>query len=645
MRLERGTRIGDRYVLVSRLGSGGMADVWLTTDEMLGREVALKFLHERFAQDAQFVERFRREARAAAGLQHPNVVAVFDRGEADGRHWIAMEYVEGASLKDLISRGLSVPEAIELIRQVLAGVRFAHSHGVIHRDLKPQNVLVDGEGRARVTDFGIARAGASEITQTGSVLGTAQYLAPEQAQGLEVGEPADLYSIGVMLYEALTGRVPFEAETPVAVALKQVSEQPRPPSELNPEVSPALDAVVLRALAKDPANRFASADEFLRALDAAERDPSGAGLGETAAYGAVAAGGLAGAAAGSAAAGAAGTGEQGTPPAEDERRRWMTRRRAAVLAALALIGAGVAAWALTRPDEVKVPGVIERTAAEATSILERRGFEVSTRQVESCNDPRTVIEQDPLDGSSVEEGTLVTLTVSLGQLVKVPPLGGTSLGQARRKLDDADLLVQTLEQASREVRSGHVIKSRPPGGAAVQCQSKVALLVSKGPNLVTLPRVLGEQQEVARAELERRGFIVNVDSRDADQPEGTVIEQDPGPGSSLHRGAEVTIVVSTGVGSIVIPSVVGQSEEAARSVLGSRGLSVVIVPQDTADADEDGRVVEQAPAPGTRARAGDEVTIIVGRLVEETVPETTTTTTTNTNTDTGATGTLEEPSP
>ena len=233
--LEAGHVIGGRYGLVSRLGSGGMADVWLADDEMLDRQVALKFLHERFAQDAQFVERFRREAQAAAGLQHPNIVGVFDRGETEGRHWIAMEYVEGASLKDLIARGLSVGEAVEIVRQILVGVRFAHARGIIHRDLKPQNVLVDAEGRARVADFGIARAGVSEITATGSVLGTAQYLSPEQAQGLEVTAAADLYSVGVILYEALTGRVPFEADTPVAVALKQVSEQPRRPSEAQPE--------------------------------------------------------------------------------------------------------------------------------------------------------------------------------------------------------------------------------------------------------------------------------------------------------------------------------------------------------------------------------------------------------------------------
>ncbi|MGH2951690.1 MAG: protein kinase domain-containing protein, partial [Solirubrobacterales bacterium] len=250
MRLEEGQVVGGRYRLLGRLGAGGMADVWCADDQMLDRRVALKFLHERFAQDQQFVERFRREAQAAAGLQHPNVVGVYDRGESEGRHWIAMEYVEGAALKDLIAHGLNVGEAVEIVRQVLAAARFAHEHGIVHRDLKPQNVLVDVDGRARVTDFGIARVGVSEITQTGSVLGTAQYLSPEQAQGLEVTAASDLYSIGVLLYESLTGRVPFEADTPVAVALKQVSEQARPPSELNPQVTPALDAVVLRALAK-----------------------------------------------------------------------------------------------------------------------------------------------------------------------------------------------------------------------------------------------------------------------------------------------------------------------------------------------------------------------------------------------------------
>ena len=227
MRLAENMLVDDRYRILRRLGSGGMADVWLAEDTQLSRRVALKVLHERFAQDHQFVERFRREASSAAGLQHPNVVAIYDRGEVDGTYYIAMQYVEGATLKELIERGLSVPQALAIIRQVLEAARFAHAHGIVHRDLKPHNVLVDDEGRATVADFGIARAGHSEITQTGSVMGTAQYLSPEQAQGLEVGPASDLYSVGVMLYESLAGQVPFEADTAVAVALKQISERPR----------------------------------------------------------------------------------------------------------------------------------------------------------------------------------------------------------------------------------------------------------------------------------------------------------------------------------------------------------------------------------------------------------------------------------
>ena len=221
--VSEGSVVDGRYRVLRRIGSGGMADVWLAEDTHLQRQVALKFLHGRFAQDREFVERFRREAEAAAGLQHPNIVSVYDRGEFEGTYYIAMQYVEGPTLKELIDRGLTPEQAVALIRQVLEAARFAHRNGIVHRDLKPQNVIVDGEGKAVVTDFGIARAGVSEITQTGSVMGTPHYLSPEQAQGFEVTAVSDLYSIGVMLYEALTGRVPFEADTAVAVAMKQVS--------------------------------------------------------------------------------------------------------------------------------------------------------------------------------------------------------------------------------------------------------------------------------------------------------------------------------------------------------------------------------------------------------------------------------------
>jgi len=632
-RLEAGNRISDRYTLVQRIGSGGMADVWLAEDSMLERRVALKFLHDRFAQDNQFIERFRREASAAAGLQHANVVGVYDRGEWEGRHWIAMEYVEGASLKDLISRGLSIGEAVEIVRQVLAGARFAHERGIIHRDLKPQNVLVDADGRARVADFGIARAGVSEITQTGSVLGTAQYLSPEQAQGFDVTASSDLYSVGVILYEALTGQVPFEADSTVAVALKQVSEQPRPPSALNPAVSRALDAVVLRALAKEPGNRFSTADQFLAALDAAEADPEGGGLGDTAAFAPVV--GAPTAPTALAPSPPPGEGVVMVEEEPEEERGWLTRKRAIALGVLALLAAAVAVWALTRPETVTVPRVLGESAFEARTTLEEREFEVVLREAEACAPEDIVTEQDPPAGSDAEQGSRVVLTVSQGLQVEVPDTRGLPEAEAARKITQAELNPDTRKQASRNVNAGEVIASEPPAGTEVDCESAVTLVVSKGQILVELPDVLGDSEQSARAELERLGFLVNVETRDADEPEGTVISQDPGPGSTLAKGTEVTIVISTGAGTVIMPDVEGRSADSARQTLAARGLSVSVVEQETDEPSEDERVLDQAPAAGTRLRQGELVEIFVGVFVE---PETTTTSTTTTDSTTTTTG-------
>src|SRR5947199_2624719 len=268
-----GTVIDSRYKVVERLGSGGMADVFLAEDDQLGRKVALKLLHRRFSEDPGFVERFRREAQSAAGLQHPNVVSVYDRGSYDGTYYIAMEYLPGRSLKQLIRQEapLDPVRAIDITIQILRAARFAHRRGVIHRDLKPHNVIVDEADHAKVTDFGIARAGASDMTETGSIMGTAQYLSPEQAQGHAVSAVSDLYSVGVVLYEMLTGRVPFDAEAAVTIALKHVSEAPTVPTQINPRIPPELEQVVLWGLNKNPGDRPKDADELIAALEAARR--------------------------------------------------------------------------------------------------------------------------------------------------------------------------------------------------------------------------------------------------------------------------------------------------------------------------------------------------------------------------------------
>src|SRR6201999_3336475 len=348
-----------------------MADVWLAEDAHLQRRVALKVLHRRFAQDREFVMRFQRKAESAAGLQHPNIVAVFDRGEWEGTYYIAMQYVEGPTLKQLIDSGITLEQGVAVIRQVLQAAGYAHRQGIVHRDR---------EGKAVGTDFGIARAGVSEITQTGSVMGTPHYLSPEQAQGFEVTAVSDLYSIGVMLYEALTGRVPFEGESAVAVAMKQVSQMPQRPSSINPRVSPALDAVVMRALEKDPGQRFQSADAFIAALDQAMREP-GAGRG-TQSFAALPPVVVV-------------EGEDGEDPDAARKRRcnwWIIAALVAIV-----IGALIGIFASRSTPTTPVPNVHGRSLQRAEEILENSGFSINQPPIEVHRqiEPGTVLEQDP----------------------------------------------------------------------------------------------------------------------------------------------------------------------------------------------------------------------------------------------------------
>jgi eukaryotic-like serine/threonine-protein kinase len=623
-----------RYRVLSRIGSGGMADVWCAEDTHLQRLVALKVLHNRFAQDREFVERFRREAEAAAGLQHPNVVGVFDRGQADGTYYIAMEYLDGRPLKELIDAGLTPAESVSIVRQILEAARFAHRHGVIHRDLKPQNVIVDSEGKGTVTDFGIARAGVSEITQTGSVMGTAHYLSPEQAQGLEVTAASDLYSIGVVLYECLTGRVPFEADSAVAIALKQVSQTPRRPSAMNSEVSPALDAVVMRALEKDPRRRFRDADAFIHALDAAEREPEVALRGaDTAAFAPLPPAELT---------------ERKAPPAgapppvpsPADRRR---RRRWILVGVAAVIGV-LAGLALSRDTTTEVPNVIRNPLGAATSRLTQQGFEVETtfRQAEL---PRnTVIEQDPIPGETSLDCSFlsffcdkpaVTLTVSAGPgRAKVPDVVGLSQNEAEQKLDRAGFESSIETSPSDEFAEGTVIASDPAAGTELTRGKAVILTVSTGPVPVRVPDVTtgpvpvrvpdvtGESESSAAAELREAGLAVDSREQESDQPEGKVIGQSPDSGTRVEEGSTVTIFVSKGPGTVAVPGLIGLTREQAASELHDAGLSVGVSEVPTTDPRSDGLVIRQSPTGGTRLRPGSTVTIFLGSFEEPTTPTT-----------------------
>jgi serine/threonine-protein kinase len=613
------TLIDGRYRVLRRIGSGGMADVYCAEDIHLGRQVAIKVLHRRFAQDQEFVERFRREAKSAAGLNHPNVVGVFDRGEHEGTYYIAMEFLEGQTLKDIVAAEapLSQERVIDLGLQILQAAGFAHSHGVIHRDFKPHNVIVDHQGHAKVTDFGIARAGASEMTETGSIMGTAQYLSPEQAQGHAVTATSDIYSIGVMLYEMLAGRLPFEGDSAVAVALKHLSEPPAPISQWRPDVHPALEAVVMAALAKDPAQRWQSAEDLAAGLEAARTQIAAGPNGgqDTAAFAAIPMPvpdetGPTNLAPPSVVAPVA-------EPLEKRERRWPWY----AIGALALALVGVLLYlilsGLLATEKREVPRVTGKQLVEARALMERAGFEVQTERVQSRQPFDQVVDQDPNGGEEADKGSTVTLEVSGGPGdVLVPPVERLSEVQAVRELHKAGLEVTTDPEFSDKVKKDFAIRTVPPEGTEVTKGTRVRLLVSQGPEQVTVPDVTGLTRASAEARLRDEGLEVSAQEQESDVAEGDVISQNPTAGTRVSRGATVTIVVSTGKPQVDVPDVVGMSEERATSRLSGVGLSPVRQERTVTDPAQDGVVIEQRPGAGTQVDEGREVVIVVGVLKE-----------------------------
>jgi serine/threonine-protein kinase len=585
--VAEGTVVAGRYRIVGRIGSGGMADVYLAEDAQLGRQVALKVLHRRFARDHQFVERFRREASAAASLQHPNVVGVYDRGEHDGTYYIVMENLPGRTLRDLLNAEapLSQERAIHFGVQILQAAAFAHRRGVVHRDFKPHNVIVAPDDTLKVTDFGIARAGASEMTETGSIMGTAQYLSPEQAQGKHVDATSDIYSIGVMLYEMLGGRVPFEGESAVSIALKHVSDTPRPIRELRPDVHPALEAAIMRALNKDPTQRYANAEQFIAALEAAR---------EAIATGAD--GGF--------------EGWVPPPPVEEEEeggRRWPW----VTLVLLLLAAAAAAAFLLTRPDQVTVPNVVGKEAPDAAAQLVDAGLKPKVNRVTSDKPVGEVVSQSPPPGRRIEKASSVTLAVSRGPgLTTIPDVTGLPQKEAVKQVEKAGLFATLHQEHSAEVASGRVIRTDPTALNQVQKGSRVDVYVSTGPQLVSVPNVVGDDRADGRATLEDSGLKVTIHEAESSRPKDQVISQSPGAGSTVARGSRVTITVSKGVQKVRVPSVTGRSLDDARATLEDAGFTVNVTEVKSPNSDQ--TVIRQDPAGGSELEKGGTVTIFVG---------------------------------
>ncbi len=631
-----------RYELHRRLGRGGMAEVYLARDQLLDRPVAVKVLFPALATDQGFVERFRREAQAAANLQHPNIVSVFDWGEANGTYFIVMEYVEGHTLAEMLrDEGRLHPDrAAEITADIAAALGFAHRNRVVHRDVKPGNVLITRDGGVKVADFGIARALSDStdqnLTKTGSVMGTATYFSPEQARGAAVDPRSDIYSLGCVLYEMTTGHPPFAGDSAVAIAYKHVQENPMPPRRYDPALPETLEAITLKCLAKNPANRYPSAQDLRadlrRFLDgsrimaepvlAPPIDPGATSMMANTQYGEQTA--LVAGPVGYEQGGYDGYDDDYYDDEEEEPKRSKWFLVALVLLLLVLAGLlFLLASNFSGDDEpnvtmVTVPGVVQQDVTAATQALEAEGFEVTTEFVNDPAPPNQVTAQDPEAGAEAEEGSTVKLTVSQGpEPVVVPNVVGSTQTEASQILTAEGFVVNPVAEENNEVEEDVVFAQDPPANGQVPPGSTITIKVSSGSGTIPIPDVTGQSEATARANLNSAGFtsISVTNEASGDVPAGNVIRVDPAPGVEVPPNQAITLVISSGREQATVPPVEGLNEENARSQIEAAGLVVSVSEQDVSNPGQDGRVLSQSPVANQQLNRGDTVNIVVGRLV------------------------------
>ena len=608
------TVYADRYEIVREIARGGMANVYLAQDTKLDRPVALKVLPAELSRDPAFVERFRLEAQAAASLNDPTIVAVYDWGQEQATSFIVMEYVEGRTLRDVINHGtVASDQAAQIGADIAKALGAAHRAGVVHRDIKPGNVLITPTGQVKVADFGIARANGmgDGLTKTGAVMGTATYFSPEQAQGLAVDARSDLYSLGIVLYEMVTGAVPFVGDSAVSVAYLHVREPVKAPSQRQPDLPPALETIILTCLAKDPVDRYQSADELRADLLRFRRGQDVIGGPTTAAVAAI--GDETVAMARTSVAPVVG----GTPDAGPKKSRGpvalVITLLVALIAVVAFLLIQVFSDSGTTAKTVTVKSVVGLTEAKARQTLEDQGFKVKVTPQPNQQPIGTVFDQSPQEGEFRKTGTTVTIFVSDGAgTVTVPKVDGLDQLTAASKLIKRGFIVTPVPEQSDTVKVGIVIHTDPVAGTKLDSGSNVNIFVSAGPAPTAIPDVTGLDQSDATQQLVAAGFRVSKTT----EPSSTVllnrvIRTQPGSGEKAAKDSTVTIVVSSGPKQGTVPNVVGMSQSAAINALNAAGFKVDVSQAVSTNANI-GKVISQNPAAGAKADEGSTVTITVG---------------------------------
>jgi serine/threonine-protein kinase len=648
---DRPAVINDRYELSKRIGRGGMADVFLARDVLLDRLVAIKVLFPEFATDPNFVERFRREAQAAANLSHPNIVNVYDWGKYSGTYFIAMEYVEGRTLADILrsNKRVTSKQAAEIASEVAAALGFAHEAGLVHRDIKPANILIGSNGQVKVADFGIARAmnaaAESHLTQAGAVMGTATYFSPEQAQGAQPDPRSDLYSLGIVMYEMVAGRPPFTGENPVSIAYKQVHDPPQPLNQLVADVPRAYEAIVAKLLAKDPKVRYATANALrddlrrfrngeqvlaLAAATAAAGAATRTAATPTVATPTARSTAVAPTVAGPPVVAAPNRLPTGASPAARYYEEGPSRTGWYALAAfLALIALGIGGFllfqALAGDDEASaltLPDYTNRPLAEVTADLTSRGLNYQPLPEEDTTvPPEFVIRTDPPAGTVVTEDEIIDVYFNPNpQLQPVPDVTGQPLEEARRILGAAGLRIgEEIPEESDDVAEGSVIRTDPAADEQVEQGTTINIVYSAGRREIAVPNVAGQDEATARGLLENPPyeFAVSTVMQENDTiAAGLVIGTEPGAGSLLDVGGPIQLIVSSGPQSVQVPDVVGAPEADARARLTGVGLQVNVTYEDVPNGDpSDGRVRAQSVPGGTAAPVGSQIDLVVGRAV------------------------------